>query len=106
MSVSWLSRFLKSNGVKESTTVIVPGVGLSRRIDSPKSGPGRWPVSFWMMKVRPSPIGDVVEPASGCIWKVNVVEKSWILTRLLAKRFPACWPSDEAPVRSGRPRSR
>ena len=57
VSVSWMSRFLKSNGVKESTTVIVPGVGLSRRIDSPKSGPGRWPVSFWMMKVRPSPSG-------------------------------------------------
>src|SRR5271166_1634505 len=39
VSVSWLSRFLKSNGVKESTTVIVSGVGLSRRLDSPKSGP-------------------------------------------------------------------
>ena len=35
MSVSMSSRFLKSKGVNESTTVIVPGVGLSRRIDSP-----------------------------------------------------------------------
>ena len=33
-----------------------------------------------------------VEPASGCIWKVNVVEKSWMFTRPLAKRLPACWP--------------
>ena len=89
VSVSWKSRFLKSNGVKESTTVIVPGVGLSRKVDSPKSGPGRWPVSFWMMNVRPSPIGPV---AGGRIWKVNVVEKSWMFTRPLAKRLPACWP--------------
>jgi len=42
VSVSF--RFLKSKGVKESTTVIVPGVGLSRKDDSPKSGPGLWPV--------------------------------------------------------------
>src|SRR6478736_1057113 len=43
VSVSWMSRFLKSNGVNESTTVMVPGVGLSRRLDSPTSGPARGP---------------------------------------------------------------
>ena len=35
ISASTLSWDLKSEGVKESTTVIVPGVGLSRRIDWP-----------------------------------------------------------------------
>ena len=51
-----------------------------------------WPVSFWMMNVRPSPTGAGDEPVSGFNWKVNVVEKSWTFTRALANRLPASWP--------------
>jgi len=45
-----------------------------------------------MMKLRPSPIGVVVELDFGWIWKSNVVVKFPIFTRLLAKRLPDCWP--------------